>query len=221
MGLPVRTAAPARPPVNHPWPFLGSPSWQSQTGRVWVRFPFSRCSNFSAHTRPPRTSEGGGRGLVGGAGAEPARAWLRWPSRCGHEHVLSVGESVYLYNGPPWLRTDYSSFVEFSRDPRESRPGNSPGIHWTATPPAFQLIEVEESRSLGRGPALPGQAIDKRPKRPDPRKRRTSALIYSPDTTQGTAIYAYIDPQNHPNVGIYMAYMECLGSASAQLRLLP
>ena len=24
-------------------------------------------------------------------------------------------------------------------------------------------------------------------------------------------IYAYIDPQNHPNVGIYMAYMECLG----------
>ena len=27
------------------------------------------------------------------------------------------------------------------------------------------------------------------------------------------AIYAYIDPQNHPNVGIYiyMAYMECLG----------
>ena len=27
------------------------------------------------------------------------------------------------------------------------------------------------------------------------------------------AMYAYIDPQNHPNVGIYiyMAYMECLG----------
>ena len=25
------------------------------------------------------------------------------------------------------------------------------------------------------------------------------------------AIYAYIDPSNHPNVGIYMAYMECLG----------
>ena len=33
-----------------------------------------------------------------------------------------------------------------------------------------------------------------------------------PDTLHdGTAIYAaYIDPQNHPNVG-YMAYMECLG----------
>ena len=24
-----------------------------------------------------------------------------------------------------------------------------------------------------------------------------------PDTTNGTAIYAYIDPQNHPNVGRY------------------
>ena len=25
------------------------------------------------------------------------------------------------------------------------------------------------------------------------------------------AIYAYIDPPNHPNVGKYMPYMECLG----------
>ena len=25
------------------------------------------------------------------------------------------------------------------------------------------------------------------------------------------AIYAYIDPQNHPNVGIYGSPMECLG----------
>ena len=25
------------------------------------------------------------------------------------------------------------------------------------------------------------------------------------------AIYAYIDPPNHPNVGIYGIYMECLG----------
>ena len=25
------------------------------------------------------------------------------------------------------------------------------------------------------------------------------------------AIYAYIDPKNHPNVGIYVAHMECLG----------
>ena len=32
-----------------------------------------------------------------------------------------------------------------------------------------------------------------------------------PDTTNGTAIYAYIDPQNHPNLGTYMAHMECLG----------
>ena len=33
-----RTAAPDRPPWHHhPWPFLGSPPWQSQTGRVWVR----------------------------------------------------------------------------------------------------------------------------------------------------------------------------------------
>ena len=34
------------------------------------------------------------------------------------------------------------------------------------------------------------------------------------DLTQiidGTAIYTYIDPSNHPNVYIYMAYMECLG----------
>ena len=27
----------------------------------------------------------------------------------------------------------------------------------------------------------------------------------------GLPIYANIDPQDHPNVGIYMAYMECLG----------
>ena len=26
------------------------------------------------------------------------------------------------------------------------------------------------------------------------------------------AIYAYIDPQNHPNVGIYGSPMECLGT---------
>ena len=31
MGLPGRTAAPDRPLWHHPWPFLGSPSWQSQS----------------------------------------------------------------------------------------------------------------------------------------------------------------------------------------------
>ena len=37
------------------------------------------------------------------------------------------------------------------------------------------------------------------------------SIIYIPDTTHGTAIYANIDPQNHPNVGIYGSPMECLG----------
>ena len=31
-------------------------------------------------------------------------------------------------------------------------------------------------------------------------------------TLHGTAIYAYIDPQYHPNVGIYGSPMECPGS---------
>ena len=35
-----RTAAPQRPLCwHHPWPFLGSPTWQSQTGRVWDNQP--------------------------------------------------------------------------------------------------------------------------------------------------------------------------------------
>ena len=36
--------------------------------------------------------------------------------------------------------------------------------------------------------------------------------IYNPDTTHGTAIYGYVDPQNHLNVD--MAYMESLGNES-------
>ena len=28
-------------------------------------------------------------------------------------------------------------------------------------------------------------------------------LVTYPNTTNGTGIYAYIDPQNHPNVGMY------------------
>ena len=32
IGLPPQKG----PLFNHPWPFLGSPSWQSQTGRVWA-----------------------------------------------------------------------------------------------------------------------------------------------------------------------------------------
>ena len=35
--------------------------------------------------------------------------------------------------------------------------------------------------------------------------------IYKSQTLHGTAIHTYIDPVNHPNVGIYGAYMECLG----------
>ena len=27
---------PIGPNFNHPWPFLGSPDWQSQTDRVWA-----------------------------------------------------------------------------------------------------------------------------------------------------------------------------------------
>ena len=36
LGLPGRTAASVDP--SGTWPFLGSPSWQSQTGRVWDCF---------------------------------------------------------------------------------------------------------------------------------------------------------------------------------------
>ena len=40
-------------------------------------------------------------------------------------------------------------------------------------------------------------------------------LCVVPQTLHGTAIYAYIDPQNHPNVGIYDGSpMECLGMVS-------
>ena len=36
MGLPVRTAAPDRPPFNQPPLAVSRHIWQSQTGRVWV-----------------------------------------------------------------------------------------------------------------------------------------------------------------------------------------
>ena len=39
-----------------------------------------------------------------------------------------------------------------------------------------------------------------------------------PQTLHGTAIYAYIDPPNHPNVGIYGSPMECLGSGPPSRR---
>ena len=40
----------------------------------------------------------------------------------------------------------------------------------------------------------------------------TKHIFYKPDTTNGSAIiYAYIDPQNHHNLGIYGSPMECLG----------
>ena len=37
-GLPTGRAAAPEVDPNHPWPLLGSPDWQSQTGRVWVSF---------------------------------------------------------------------------------------------------------------------------------------------------------------------------------------
>ena len=37
------------------------------------------------------------------------------------------------------------------------------------------------------------------------------AMFNVPDKTHGIAIYAYIDPQNHPNVGVYGSPMERLG----------
>ena len=36
-------------------------------------------------------------------------------------------------------------------------------------------------------------------------------VLFYTQTLHGTAIYAYIDPPNHPNVGIYGSPMECLG----------
>ena len=40
---------------------------------------------------------------------------------------------------------------------------------------------------------------------------KTRSLTTNTQTLHGTAIYAYIDPSNHPNVGKYYIYMECLG----------
>ena len=37
-------------------------------------------------------------------------------------------------------------------------------------------------------------------------------------TLHGTGIHVYIDPPNHPNVGIYMAYMECLGLTFSSIK---
>ena len=40
---------------------------------------------------------------------------------------------------------------------------------------------------------------------------RFSYCFFISQTLHGTAIYAYIDTQNHPNVSIYGSPMECLG----------
>ena len=55
----------------------------------------------------------------------------------------------------------------------------------------------------------------------NPPKKSTLSVAYDPSLNVFLAqtlhvchiYYAYIDPQNHPNVSIYMAYMECLGRA--------
>ena len=130
MGLPGRTAAPARPPWHHPWPFLGSPSWQSHVSCLGRRI--YRSSNFQAF-RPtllwlidPNTvfeMEGSGwSSVVKSTGPTSPWGWLFAPSSS--QSILGVN----LSGGPSDVRRSQGGSFSSADLPDQKQ-----GVLWDRT----------------------------------------------------------------------------------------
>ena len=116
-----------------------------------------------------------------------------------HDHDRALGTA---------FRTWPSSSVSFVRE-LSARASSStiqrPGVSATTTPrrPFRDTADLGRRRAKGKG-----EGGDERLSLVDILSGGTK---HNPDTTDGTAIYAYIDPQL---IGIYGSPMECLGKGT-------